>query len=79
MAWTTVIYSITVCITIFSENYDRRIRPYDKRDRLNVSINIYVSSFDSIEETSMDYRITFFLVSLFILPLIDKYLKIYAR
>ena len=32
-------------------------------DRLNVSINIYVSSFDSLEETSMDYRITFFLVS----------------
>ena len=50
-------------VTWYLGNYDRRIRPYDKVDRLNVSINIYVSSFDSLEETSMDYRITFFLVS----------------
>ena len=48
----------------YLEDYDRRIRPYDKVDRTNVSINIYVSSFDSLEETSMDYRITFFLVTI---------------
>ena len=32
----------------FSEGYDKRIRPFDKLTRLNVSINIYVSSFDSL-------------------------------
>ena len=57
------LYKQDECVTWYLGNYDRRIRPYDKVDRLNVSINIYVSSFDSLEETSMDYRITFFLVS----------------
>ncbi|XP_035697890.1 glycine receptor subunit alpha-2-like isoform X2 [Branchiostoma floridae] len=42
-------------------NYDKRIRPDFKGPSVNVSCDIYVNSFDSISETTMDYRLNIFL------------------
>ncbi|CAH1240428.1 glycine receptor subunit alpha-2-like isoform X2 [Branchiostoma lanceolatum] len=42
-------------------NYDKRIRPSFKGPSVNVSCDIYVNSFDSISETTMDYRLNIFL------------------
>ncbi|KAK2160626.1 hypothetical protein LSH36_129g06010 [Paralvinella palmiformis] len=43
-------------------NYDNRIAPnFDKKAAVNVSLNLFISSFDSISENTMDYLITIFL------------------
>ncbi|CBY14487.1 unnamed protein product [Oikopleura dioica] len=41
--------------------YDRRIRPNAGITPKNVNVSLYVSSIDSITETTMDYRMTVFL------------------
>ena len=38
---------------------DKRIRPFEDIAALNVSINLFISSFDSISETTMDFGLTF--------------------
>ncbi|CAG5098801.1 Oidioi.mRNA.OKI2018_I69.XSR.g15989.t1.cds [Oikopleura dioica] len=38
---------------------DKRIRPFEDIAPLNVSINLFISSFDSIAETTMDFGLTF--------------------
>ena len=45
--------------TIFIGRMDKRIRPFEDVAPLNVSINLLISSFDSIAETTMDFRSTF--------------------
>nr|NP_001165353.1 glycine receptor precursor [Ciona intestinalis]BAI66458.1 glycine receptor [Ciona intestinalis] len=51
--------------TYFLDNlfngYDQRIRPHHKRSPVNVTVNIFVNSFGSIAETTMDYRVNIFL------------------
>nr|XP_032832791.1 glycine receptor subunit alpha-2-like isoform X4 [Petromyzon marinus] len=44
-----------------SSGYDARIRPNFKRDPVNVTCNIFINSFGSIAETTMDYRLNIFL------------------
>ncbi|XP_069510093.1 glycine receptor subunit alpha-1 isoform X2 [Ambystoma mexicanum] len=41
--------------------YDARIRPNFKGPAVNVSCNIFINSFGSIAETTMDYRVNIFL------------------
>lgn len=41
--------------------YDARIRPNFKGPPVNVSCNIFINSFGSIAETTMDYRVNIFL------------------
>uniref|UniRef100_A0A8C5MV67 Glycine receptor alpha 1 n=1 Tax=Leptobrachium leishanense TaxID=445787 RepID=A0A8C5MV67_9ANUR len=41
--------------------YDARIRPNFKGPAVNVSCNIFINSFGSIAETTMDYRLNIFL------------------
>ncbi|XP_053109536.1 glycine receptor subunit beta isoform X3 [Hemicordylus capensis] len=41
--------------------YDPRIRPNFKGIPVNVSVNIFINSFGSIQETTMDYRVNIFL------------------
>uniref|UniRef100_H2YGV0 Uncharacterized protein n=1 Tax=Ciona savignyi TaxID=51511 RepID=H2YGV0_CIOSA len=41
--------------------YDQRIRPHHKKSPVNVTVNIFVNSFGSIAETTMDYRLNIFL------------------
>ncbi|KAK2160624.1 hypothetical protein LSH36_129g06003 [Paralvinella palmiformis] len=44
------------------EDYDNRIPPnFDEKAAANVSLNLFISSFDSISENTMDYLITIFL------------------
>ncbi|XP_019647450.1 PREDICTED: glycine receptor subunit alpha-2-like [Branchiostoma belcheri] len=51
--------------SVFLDNllkkYDARIRPNFKGDAVNVSVDIFVNSFGSIAETTMDYRVNIFL------------------
>uniref|UniRef100_UPI00358E757D glycine receptor subunit alpha-2 n=1 Tax=Myxine glutinosa TaxID=7769 RepID=UPI00358E757D len=42
-------------------NYDARIRPNFKGPPVNVTCNIFINSFGSIAETTMDYRLNIFL------------------
>ncbi|XP_055765510.1 glycine receptor subunit alpha-3-like isoform X4 [Salvelinus fontinalis] len=44
-----------------TSGYDARIRPYFKGPPVNVSCNIFINSFGSIAETTMDYRVNIFL------------------
>ncbi|MEE6478365.1 hypothetical protein FKM82_011828 [Ascaphus truei] len=43
--------------------YDARIRPNFKGPPVNVSCNIFINSFGSIAETTMDYKVEYFLTS----------------
>ncbi|XP_056443329.1 glycine receptor subunit alpha-3 [Gadus chalcogrammus] len=44
-----------------TSGYDARIRPNFKGPAVNVSCNIFINSFGSIAETTMDYRVNIFL------------------
>ncbi|XP_073914643.1 glycine receptor subunit alpha-1 isoform X2 [Castor canadensis] len=44
-----------------TSGYDARIRPNFKGPPVNVSCNIFINSFGSIAETTMDYRVNIFL------------------
>uniref|UniRef100_UPI0037E7AFD9 glycine receptor, alpha 4a isoform X2 n=1 Tax=Semicossyphus pulcher TaxID=241346 RepID=UPI0037E7AFD9 len=44
-----------------TSGYDARIRPYFKGPPVNVTCNIFINSFGSITETTMDYRLNVFL------------------
>ncbi|XP_072371881.1 glycine receptor subunit alpha-3 isoform X2 [Scyliorhinus torazame] len=44
-----------------TSGYDARIRPNFKGPPVNVSCNIFINSFGSIAETTMDYRLNIFL------------------
>uniref|UniRef100_A0A3B4TM86 Glycine receptor, alpha 3 n=1 Tax=Seriola dumerili TaxID=41447 RepID=A0A3B4TM86_SERDU len=44
-----------------TSGYDARIRPNYKGPPVNVSCNIFINSFGSIAETTMDYRVNIFL------------------
>ncbi|XP_067259586.1 glycine receptor subunit alpha-3 isoform X1 [Chanodichthys erythropterus] len=44
-----------------NSGYDARIRPNFKGPPVNVSCNIFINSFGSIAETTMDYRVNIFL------------------
>ncbi|KAM6970664.1 glycine receptor, alpha 4b [Aplochiton taeniatus] len=44
-----------------TSGYDARIRPNFKGPPVNVTINIFINSFGSITETTMDYRLNVFL------------------
>ncbi|XP_046877307.1 glycine receptor, alpha 4a [Hypomesus transpacificus] len=44
-----------------TSGYDARIRPNFKGEPVNVSCNIFINSFGSITETTMDYRLNVFL------------------
>ncbi|CAM9199841.1 unnamed protein product, partial [Lampetra fluviatilis] len=41
--------------------YDPRIRPNFKKSPVNVNLNIFVNSFGSVQETTMDYRVNIFI------------------
>uniref|UniRef100_A0A8C4QX21 Glycine receptor subunit beta n=2 Tax=Eptatretus burgeri TaxID=7764 RepID=A0A8C4QX21_EPTBU len=43
------------------QNYDPRIRPNFKGPPVDVRINIFINSFGSIQEATMDYRVNIFL------------------
>ncbi|CAB1328840.1 unnamed protein product [Coregonus sp. 'balchen'] len=44
-----------------TSGYDARIRPNFKGPPVNVTCNIFINSFGSVTETSMDYRVNIFL------------------
>ncbi|XP_031416513.1 glycine receptor subunit alpha-2 isoform X2 [Clupea harengus] len=44
-----------------TSGYDARIRPNFKGPPVNVTCNIYINSFGSVTETTMDYRLNIFL------------------
>nr|XP_032800623.1 glycine receptor subunit beta-like [Petromyzon marinus] len=41
--------------------YDPRIRPNFKKSPVSVNLNIFVNSFGSVQETTMDYRVNIFI------------------
>ncbi|XP_077990378.1 glycine receptor subunit alpha-4-like isoform X2 [Glandiceps talaboti] len=50
----------SVLIDTLMENYDRRIRPNSKGSPVHVSVDMFITSFDSIKETTMDYVVTMY-------------------